>query len=402
MANTSVIQDVRELMELAIDMATGQTLVSEVNTQNFTTVAERALSISTEAALSAFTNVLMSTVFNVDTYEGEFNFLNLGTQRWGEYARELTPFYLDSVPAKWNWTNVQNWIAEGETIDHYEIHKRQWLQLNTLGRKTIQRHETTFKEQLDSAFHNLGEFREYLMGNIKMFNNEHRMDMDSESRMTLLNYMGALYNLGQYVDLVATYNREMGTEYTRQELLSDYLESFLKYIVSEIDIYSGFFNNMDALYHVQLTGLPPILNACPPARQKLVLYAPFFSKAKTMVYPSLYHPNFAQINTFTGVNYWQSNADRDERTMIQVTPNQLDPATGNSVNGDMVALPYVLGALFDSRACGVSYKFVDALTTPINTRGRYFNTTRTSSFNSLNNLTKKGLLFILGDGGPTP
>ena len=154
---------------------------------------------------------------------------------------------------------------------------------------------------------------------------------------------------------------------------------------------------MSTLYHANLTGYNKIMRHTPKERQKMVMYEPIFIKTQAEVYSGLFNPEYLNIGSFEGVNYWQSQATP---TAINVKPNILDVATGASKDAEAaVNLEYVLGILFDEEACGVMPQFDYSSTTPFNSAGGYYNMYMHWRFNSYCDYTENAVLFVMGAGG---
>ena len=272
------------------------------------------------------------------------------------------------------------------------------MQLNFYGTKVLQKHITRFRDQLSLAFHNEDEFIRFIDSVMVEFSNEIELLNQAESRTTLLNFMAGISSMGlTEVDLVAEYNNEYGTTYPRAQLLSTHIDSLMKFVADEIKIYSSKLTDMSTMYHANLTGYNKIMRHSPKERQKMVMYEPIFIKTQAEVYSGLFNPEYLDIGSFEGVNYWQSQATP---TAINVKPNILDVATGASKDADVaVDLDYVLGLLFDEEACGVMPQFDYSSTTPFNSAGGYYNMYMHWRFNSYCDYTENAVLFILGAGG---
>ena len=129
----------------------------------------------------------------------------------------------------------------------------------------------------------------------------------------------------------------------------------------------------------------------------MIMYNPIFIEAESEVYSGLFNPQYLDIGTFEGVNFWQ---DPLSPTSINCKPNILDVATGKSADAAAaVSIDYVLGLLFDEEAVGVMPQFDYASTTPFNSAGGYYNNFLHWRFNSYNDYTENAVLFVLGAGG---
>ena len=399
MANVLTPVDVYALMNAVVSQATGRTDLAVVDTTTFASVGEIVLRTGTENTLNAISTVIGKTIFSVRPYKGKLESLRVAQQRWGGQVRKIINLYDEAEKSDdWNTDVAQNALDDGVSVDMYKIRKPKAVQLNFYGTKVLQKHITRFRDQLSLAFHNEDEFIRFIDSVMVEFSNEIELLNEAESRATLLNFMAGISSMGlTEVDLVAEYNNEYGTQYTRAQLLSTYIESFMKFVAAEIKIYSSKLTDMSTLHHANLTGYNKIMRHTPKERQKMVMYEPIFIKTQAEVYSGLFNPEYLNIGSFEGVNYWQSQSTP---TAINVKPNILDVATGASKDADVaVDLDYVLGILFDEEACGVMPQFDYSSTTPFNSAGGYYNMYMHWRFNSYCDYTENAVLFVLGAGG---
>lgn len=399
MANVLTPVDVYALMNAVVSQATGRSDLAVVDTTTFASVGEIVLRTGTENTLNAISTVIGKTIFSVRPYKGKLESLRVAQQRWGGQVRKIINLYDEAEKSDdWNTDAAQNAIADGGSVDMYKIRKPKAVQLNFYGTKVLQKHITRFRDQLSLAFHNEDEFIGFIDSVMVEFSNEIELLNEAESRTTLLNFMAGISSMGlTEVDLVAEYNNEYGTQYTRAQLLSTYIESFMKFVAAEIKIYSSRLTDMSTLYHANLTGYNKIMRHTPKERQKMVMYEPIFIKTQAEVYSGLFNPEYLDIGSFEGVNYWQSQSNP---TAINVKPNILDIANGASKNAEVaVELDYVLGILFDEEACGVMPQFDYSSTTPFNSAGGYYNMFMHWRFNSYCDYTENAVLFVMGEGG---
>ena len=399
MANVLTPVDVYALMNAVVSQATGRTDLAVVDTTTFSSVGEIVLRTGTENTLNAISTVIGKTIFSVRPYKGKLESLRVAQQRWGGQVRKIINLYDEAEKSDdWNTDVAQNALDDGNSVDMYKIRKPKAVQLNFYGTKVLQKHITRFRDQLSLAFHSEDEFIRFIDSVMVEFSNEIELLNEAESRTTLLNFMAGISSMGlTEVDLVAEYNNEYGTQYTRAQLLSTYIESFMKFVAAEIKIYSSRLTDMSTLYHANLTGYNKIMRHTPKERQKMIMYEPIFIKTQAEVYSGLFNPEYLDIGSFEGVNYWQSQSTP---TSINVKPNILDVATGASKDADTaVNLDYVLGILFDEEACGVMPQFDYSSTTPFNSAGGYYNMYMHWRFNSYCDYTENAVLFVMGEGG---
>lgn len=402
MANIITPQDVYQLMNQIALQALGNQEQAVVDTTSFVSVGEKLLRTGTENTLNAISTVIARTIFSVRPYRAKLSSLLRSEERWGAQTRKIVYLYSGAEKSEnWNTQLAPDQLADGNSIDMYKINSPKAVQLNFYGTKTLQKHITRFRNQLFQAFHSEAEFIAFIDGAMVEFWNEVEIMNESRARLTMLNFMGGMlaYNSNaNVIDVVAGYNAENDTEYTREQLLSGVnIEGFMKYLSSLVKIYSERLTDFGFKYHANLTGTN-IPRHTPKGRQRMIMYNPVFIKAKAEVYSSLFNPSYLDIGDFEGVNFWQ-NADNP--TAIQVKPNYLNLSNGSSQDAtSTISHPYVLGLLYDEEALGVTPQYDYSSATPFNSAGEYWNLFLHWNFNAYNDFTENAVLFVLGDGGP--
>ena len=401
MANTLTPRDVYQIMNSVVSQATGQTTQTVVDTSTFVSVGETLLRTAPENTLNAISTVLADTIFSVRPYRGKLDSLRVSQRRWGAQVRKIVPLYTAAEASQdWN-TDLDGGspkLADGNSIDMYKIKAPKCVQLNFYGTAVLQKHITRFRDQLALAFTSEQEFIRFIDAVLTEFNNEVELLNEAKARATLNNFILGIHDMSlTEVDLVAEYNTDHGTTYTRAQLLTTYISEFMKYVAAKIKVYSSRLTDMSALNHANLSNYAPILRHTPKERQKMIMYNPIFVEAESEVYSGLFNPQYLDIGDFEGVNFWQSQSSP---TTVSGTPNILNVNNGQSQTGTSnIQIDYVLGLLYDEEALGVMPQFDYASTTPFNSAGGYFSTFLHWRFNSYNDFTENAVLFVLGAGG---
>ena len=389
--------DAYALMTNIIQQATGNTSISVTDTTSFVSAGEMLLRTGADNVLDAISTVVSRTIESVRPYRRKFDILNTSPERWGGQIRKIVPLYMGFEETKdsntfQNPTNLQ----DGTPLGLGTIKAPKYLQLNFYGSQKLQKHITRFRDQLDTAFHNEQEFLAFIDGIMVEYSNEIELMIENRARLTVNNFIAGNYDMNgaNVVDLVAEYNNKYGTSYTRTDLLSTYIESFMKFVASQIKIYSKKITDMTTMYHANITGYQPIMRHTPKERQKMIMYDPVFIEAEAEVYSGLFNPEYLNIGDFEGVNYWQNPNDP---TRIICLPNELDVATGNSIDAMAnVDIPYVLGILFDEEALGILPQFDYSASSPLDPEHGCWNMYSHWKFNSYNDYTENSIIFVLG------
>lgn len=403
MANTLVPQDVYQIVNDIAYQATGRKELVAVDTSSFVTVGETLLRTGFENTLNAISTVLAYTIFSVRPYRQRLNSLRVTGQRWGAQIRKLTPLSMDFEASEdWNTQLNPDQLKNGNSVDMYKINAPELVQLNFYGTKVLQKHITRFRDQLSLAFSSEAEFMRFIDSVMIEFANEVEIGNESRTRLSLINFMAGLVAMGlNVIDLTAGYNEKFGTTYTRNQLLTANLTSFMQYFVSQVKTISDRLTDMSSLYHANLSNYKPILRHTPKSLQKMVMYGPMFTEAEATVFSEIFNPIYLELGrNFETVNFWQNQKNP---TAIKATPNILNVNTGQSqTSGETISIPYVVGMIFDTEALGIMPQFDYASTTPFNSAGGYYNIYYHWRFNSYCDYTENAILFIMGEGGPPP
>lgn len=387
--------------EMAAQMLGSQT-IRAVDSTSFVAVGQLILKTGYESTLNSLGVVLSRTVFSIRPYRMKLGSMYVTPEKYGAITRKIIPLYTETEESR-DWNTIQNpsQLADGQSVDHYKIKNPKMIQLNFYGQQALQKHITRYDTQLDQAFRSEEEFMRFIGMVMTEFNNEIEVANESRTRALMNNCITAVYSYGnaQTVDVIAGFNEEKGTSYTREQIIGEHISDFMKYMAADVKIWSERLTDYGYQYHINLTQAK-IPRHTPKDRQKMIMYNPLFIRAESEVYSELFNEKYLDIGRFEGVNYWQSPNDP---TRIIFKPTVLNTTTGaQEASAANVDIPYVLGILYDSEFMGVSPIFEKAISTPLNAAGRYWNLYYHWLFSNYCDLTENAIVFVLGPGAVTP
>ena len=414
MARVLTPQDCHVLMNLLVKEATGQdATIQAVDSSSFVSAGETVLATGTENTLNALSMVIGRTLMAVRPYKARMRIIDaLNTGAYTSRLRKIS-FYSREAQASGDWntqlfTNLADGFDNGEnesggtpqsTKSMWVQNQPQPLEVNFGGQSVWQDSTTVYEDQLKKAFRSESEFGEFVAGIMTEKGNDIESQKEAFNRLAIINHIAGVYDMssimpGSVINLTAAYNAEFSTSYTRQDLLTTYLESFLKFFVAQFKLVSDYMEERSANYHWSPTRPGyTLLRHTPKSKQKAVLYAPLFTKAEAYVLPEIFNPQYLSLENYEGVTFWQNQNDR---AAISCTPAVIDVETGKIVQGTSVALDYVVGMIFDEDALMVDYQLEDALSTPVEARKRYRNIWWTFSKNIMADYTENAVIFYLG------
>lgn len=383
MANTLTPTDVYGIVNaMSAEMFGQNNTLTAFNTSTFATVGEAMLRTGYENTVGALSAVIGKTIIAARPYRGKFRIIMRVPQEFGLITRKIS-FYATKLEESNDFnTNINaTQIVDGASIDPWPITKTYPLEIDFAGLKVTQKNYTIFRYQLKQAFQSEAQFGSFVSGLLVRIANDLEVMMDAENRLQVLNAIGATYNAGaarQKVDLTAAFNAFYGTSYTTTQLLSTYFDELMKFFVMRLKGDMSLMEEENELFHIFPAKNDDGGNALSltrhtaPEDRRLLLYMPRIRQAEATIFPSLFNSSYLKLDQYEGVEYWQ-NPNVPEA--VSVTPNQLNTTTGQSENGNAVALDHVLGVLFDKDALVTSVHVEDVLTSPVNNKGAYYNVT---------------------------
>ena len=419
MARTLTPLDCYALINAIAKEATGQnSTLQAVDSSSFVSVGESILRTGTENTLNALSLVIGRTFMAVRPYEAKlriFNALNSGL--YANRMRKIS-FYSRNAQASGAFnTNLftnhamgyDNGSNSGASVPSmWQQNQPVPMELNFGGSSVWDDSTTIYEWQLQQAFRDENSFASFMAGVLTEKGNDIESQKEAFNRMTLLNYIGGLYDMTlggvavMAIDLVAEYNTYFSTTYTRAQLLTTYYKDFLEFVISYLKKTSDRLTERSLKHHWSpaktVDGVSySLLRHTPKSKQRLIMYRPFWIDAEARVLPEIFNDEYLKAPQFEGVNFWQNELHPESVNVTPAVPNGADPTA--QIAGTPVALDYVLGVLYDEDALMVDYQFDASYSTPVEARKGYRNIFWHFRKNAINDFTENGILFYLGAGG---
>lgn len=409
MATNSLLPvDIHEVVQSLIAQAGGAALAA-TDTSSMITVAQAAQLYGYDTLLNALSLQVGRTIIAIRPYKGDDLGIEVTNEEYGQIARKISYYSnkFDEAEESWNTaaSGAGYTLKDGASVDHYKIKKQYPLEMQFGGNKVLQKHITRFLYQLDQAFRSNGDLAAFIGGLAVENQNEIAMMREARNRAILLNFIGGLYNTGSArskVNLTKEFNTKFGTTYTSAQLRTTYLKEFLAFMVSRIQFDSDMMVKNTDLFHLTPAKNDDNGNALklyrhtPKNLQKLILNASLLYDAESTVLPQIFHDGYLKLENYTAMPYFQSTATGSEGA-VNVTPNQLNAATGTTVKGDEVSIPYVVGMMYDRDAVSSTFRLDRTITTPDNAGGAYMNTYYHWANDFVNDFTENAILYYMAD-----
>lgn len=402
MANDLSFNQLSTVLTAITNQATGVNNIAPVDTSSFVTVAQTALKTGYDPLTTAISQVLSKTIFSVRPYTRKFKGLNVSNQRYGNHVRKLLTIdkpFEDDDRLK---------LADGQSIDQYEVNKPKVLQTNFYGANQFRKSVTIYKDQLDCAFSSPDEFASFISMIMQNASDMIEQAHEETARATISNLISGIYDAEaaspsvlakanggrRAINLLTLYNRMNGVSLKVVDVFkSANFEGFVKFTFSTINTIADLMTDRNTLFCSQLTDYP-IIRHTPKNRMKFYLYADLVNKINSEVYSTVFNPDFLKLVDFERVNFWQSPLDPSS---INTKPVALKKDGTLDNNSQGVSIKNVFGVLFDEEAAGYTTINKWSEPSPFNAAGGYYNQYWHFTDRYWNDFTENAVIFYLED-----
>lgn len=393
MANSYTFNQISQILNQIVADAQGRTAsiaTAPRNTAEFVTMATTALQSGTDPIMNSLTQLINKTVFAYRPYTRKFKLMERDNIDFGNTVRKVTPVFADGAE---NQPMFNNQPVDGQATDPWTIKRPKTLQTLFTGAEQWEvQAPTVFVDQLKSAFRSPEELSRFIASQVGEVSNEIEQQAEQLARMTVANFIGAKIHSDStaVVHLLTEYNNATGLNLTATTVYQpDNFPAFIKWAYARIEAVSDLMTERGTKFHKALTGYT-ILRHTPKEYQRLLVHSPAMAQIKTMVLSGLYHDNLLTIGESEAVNFWQNINQPDS---INVTAKFLD--ADGSVNSATVAQSAIFGILYDKDAMGYNVFNEGAMSTPVNAKGKYYNTFHHMTRRYWNDTTENAVVFLL-------
>ena len=428
-------KDLYTLMNAVMSQLTGQDYQQVIDTGSFMDAGRLAKEYKTDEIFNALGIVGARLMISVRPYNAPLSLIDsISTEDFNSTVKDISYFSTFALPSgAFNtdlYTNFAAFFNNGKnstelgadqsTGDMYEQHPVDPWEIYFMDSQVWQDALTKYLNQIKIVFNNEAEWGKFWAGVVTEKNNDLEQRKEAYNRLTLLSRMGLAAAIGAedsnikgactVYDLTAAFNKEFGTNYTGQQLRTTYRKDFLEWFTSEIQIISDLMSERSIYFHAtpvltKADGDHVILRHTPKSEQKLIMYGPYWKKAKTMVMPEIFNDNYLKTENFEAVDYWQTISMDDSvkaKAMLKVKiPGWLEDLIANTTGSsdtDFVFKPdYIMGCLFDRRAVMTNFQLEDARTTPVEARKNYITTWFDFVKSNICNPSHNFVLFVMSD-----
>lgn len=373
------IKQIETVVNEIVAVAKGEKANGGLPYGDFTTCATTALQMDVNQINNGISQVLSRTIFSVRPYTALYKGLYKDAEKWGNHVRKLVA--LDDEMEKDQRIYKDNGavLANGDSVDMYQIKKTDVLQTNFYGFNQYQKKKTIWKDQLDTAFSGPQQFGNFISMVMSSASDQLEQAREELARGTLVNLVAGTHAQGgnQVVHLLTEYNTATGLTLTKESvMLPENYKAFMQWTYARLQNIMDVMRARTYLFHVNPTVnkvLKNIPRHTPYERQHAYLLSDFINKSANMVEANTFNAEYLKKMDAEKVVYWQ---DPTDSYMIKTgtTFNYMDKATGLLKKGTVETdLSSVVGVIFDDDAIGINLYNNWTGTTPFNVAGGYTN-----------------------------
>lgn len=367
METTQIYDMVNEIVEQT--MGSSDLEVSDTNSLVALGNAVLNSSSNTEAFLNTLVQRIGKTIISYRPYTSQLSLLNVGDMEWGQIMQKIK---VDMPTAEADQTYD---LVDGESIDMYKVHKPKARQKLFVKRTPVDYSITTQRKALKEAFtgaESMGNFQAAVSGEVR---NAIELGQEDLGRLTMANMMANLKDY-QKIHLVTEYNTHFGTTIpTGMDAMMD--NAFGRWVIARLKNVSTKMQTMSVLYNSE-----DCQRHTPFEYQRFCYYVDFMTALETEVQYAAFNDQYVQLATGIAVPYWQAAKNG---TKISVTDEE----------GTTTEIDNIVAFIHDRDALGTYRKEEEALTTPVNSKGRYYNTDWHVDNLYFNDMSENAVLFLL-------
>lgn len=420
------------LMTLVVKELTGQDIGNIVNTEGFISAGSLIADYTTDEIFNAIGIVYGRLRIAVRSYNAKLWLINsIDNDMYSNRMRKISVYSNFPLPSGHFNTDIYTNLAAGYgadasgespagTKDQFEQHPMYPLEMNFAGSATWQDALTRYVDQIKICFRDENEWLDFWNGIATQKNNDIEMQKEAYNRMALLGRIGYALAIGDTasningsmtkVNLTKAFNDYFGTSYTSAQLRTTYLKEFCEFLTVTVKDYSDMLTRPSVYFHAAPVYTDSqsvdhvILRHTPKDKQRLMFFGPFWNRAKAMVMPEIFNPEYIDMGNFESVDFWAANStDVDTRALVNVkvtVPGWLESLITNGVTTVDTAYTakdiYVLGCLFDVDSVMTSYQ-LESVEPAREARKGYITDWYTFARNSISDPTENFIVFTMED-----
>lgn len=369
--NSMTFEQSAAFLTALYEEATGQQPTLQVaNTADFTTVGTTLLQGGLDPIIAGLTQILDRTIFAMRVYNKKFEDITVDEIRFGAVTRKINFIDNDLDSADERLT-----LTDGVGVDPFVVKKPKVVQMNYYGATQYQDHITIFRDQLDSALRDAGEFGRWLSALMTHIDNRHKQVEEAEARAIIANFITAkaTADTPNAINVLQEYYNETGTTLTPANMFApaNYVE-FTRWLAAYMQTLVDKMGERSLKYHMNITG-KEVMRFTDSANMRKYLSDKVINNIVAVSQSVLYNADKISniVDGAKKMTFWQNI---DNPYSVQATPAYLNTTTGAiDVAGSAVQVDNIIGVLFDRDALGMVKRSTWSAASEFNPAGGFYN-----------------------------
>lgn len=351
----------------------GEEAIDVIDTGSLVALGDSVLSsqTNTEAFLSVLVQRIGLTIISYRPYTSQLSLLEVGDMEFGQIMQKTKVKMSEAIEDDtWN-------LVDGQSLDMYIVAKPEATQKLFVKRTPFAFMRTFQTKPLKEAFtdaNTMGSFISSIYGEVI---NSIELSQENLGRLTMANYM-ANAKSNQVVNLVTEYNRLTSSTLTAATAMLN--NAFLRWALGRIKNVCIKMQTMSVLYNDGTEQRHTPINM-----QRIVSLVDFQTALETQVEYAAFHENYVKLASNILVPHWQSSQ----------SPMDISLQIGEGESAEEKEIENIVCFIHDRDALGTYRKEEEVLTTPVNARGRYYNTWWHLDNLYFNDTSENGVIFTL-------
>lgn len=348
------VEQIKDIVNKVNAQVLGKSLIDTLDVQNLVETGQTLASLALKTPnlydnyISALVDATAKYVFVNRVYGRRAP--NVLKDNW-EYGSIVRKIRMKRLPKA---RNNEVWgLKDGQVYEEHQFFQPKIVETLFDNLTTFEVPMSYTKKQVESAFTSLEEFNR-LIGMIETsIYNKLNVDADALIMLTISNMAsltieddyGMMSSLSsksgvKAVNLLYLYNEGKTDKLTPEQALND--KTFLRFAIMTMKNYSAQMEEMTSIYNIEKAD-----RFTPKNLQHFIVLSKFINAVNIVLQSETYHNEFLKFDYYDEITKWQGVGN--DFSLENVSAIKII----NS-NGTDITIPYVIGAIFDHDALGVS------------------------------------------------
>lgn len=351
------VEQIKDIVNTVNAQVLGKSFIETLDVQNLVETGQTLASLAQKTPnlydnyISALVDATAKYVFVNRVYGRRAP--NVLKDNW-EYGSIVRKIRMKKLPKA---RNNEVWgLKDGQVYEEHQFFQPKIVETLFDNLTTFEVPMSYTKKQVESAFTSLEEFNR-LIGMIETsIYNKLNVDADALIMLTISNMAsltieddyGDDCNTGSLssrsgvkaVNLLFLYNVGKTVQLTPEEALND--KNFLRFAIMTMKNYSAQMEEMTSIYNIEKAD-----RFTPKNLQHFIVLSQFINAVNIVLQSETYHNEFLKFDYYDEITKWQGVGTDFSLQSVSI----IDIINSN---GTEIHIPYVIGAIFDHDALGVS------------------------------------------------